>query len=345
MATAPLLSVLDLAPVPTGATAGEALARSVDLARLAESLGFRRYWVAEHHNMPGVASSAPAVLAAHLAGATSTIRVGSGGVMLPNHAPLAVAEQWGLLASLHPGRIDLGLGRAPGSDPVTARALRRDLPVPGGADPFAEQLGELLAFLHDRWPEGHPLAGLRAVPHAEVPPSVWMLGSSTYGAQVAGVLGLPFCFAHHFAPAGTVEALELYRRSFRPSVALPEPHAAVGVAVVAAAGDEEARWLHGSTRLSMLRLRSGRPGTLPSPEEADAFPWTPGERNLAEAFTASHVVGGPDTVRAGLAALLERTGADELVVTTMTHAHEPRLESYRIVAALRPSLAPVGAAS
>lgn len=330
----PALSVLDLAPVPEGVSPTDALGRSVELIRLAEQLGFRRYWVAEHHNMTGIASSSPAVLIAHLAAHTERIRVGSGGVMLPNHSPLVVAEQFGLLASLHPGRIDLGLGRAPGTDGATARALRRG-PDRGG-DEFPEMLGELLGFLHGLFPDDHPFRAIHAVPHAAIPPSIWLLGSSGYSAQVAGLLGLPFSFAHHFSPANTIPAVELYRDSFRPSEVLSEPYVSVGVAVLAADTDEEARWLHGPTRLSMLRLRTGRPGPLPTPEEAAAFPWTPGERNAAESFTGSHVVGGPETVRAGLQQLLDATGADELMVTTSAHAQADRLRSYRLVAEVLP---------
>ena len=329
----PVLSVLDLVPVPSGSTPAEAVTRSVELARLAESLGYRRYWVAEHHNMPGVASSTPAVMATHLAAATSTMRIGAGGVMLPNHAPLAVAEAWGLLATMHPGRIDLGIGRAPGTDPATARALRRaPETVSSSGDPFAEALGELLAFLYGSWPDDHPFGRIRAVPAAEVPPSVWLLGSSTYGAQMAGMLGLPFCFAHHFSPGYTLPAAELYRSSFRPSAVLDEPHLAVGVAVLAADTDDEARYLHGSTRLSMLRLRTGRPGLLPRPEEAASYPWRADELAAVESFCGSHVVGSPATVRAGLDELVERTGADELVVTTSAWQHQARLQSYRLVA-------------
>ena len=324
------LSVLDLAPVPAGAAPAEALRRSTELIRLAEQLGYRRYWVAEHHNMPGIASSSPAVLIAHLASATDRIRVGSGGVMLPNHAPLVVAEQFGLLASLHPGRIDLGIGRAPGTDQATARALRRAFQR-SDVDEFPSQLGELIAFLHGSFPDDHPYRHIRAVPLAEVPPSLWLLGSSGYSAQLAGVLGLPFSFASHFA-AGVEQAVELYRRSFRASSVLEQPHVAVGASVLAADTDEEARWLHGPTRLHLLRLRSGRPAALPTPEEADAYPWTTGERNAAADFTSTHVVGSPDTVRAGLLDLAGRTGADELIVTTSTHAHEDRLRSFRIVA-------------
>ncbi|WP_262321228.1 LLM class flavin-dependent oxidoreductase [Acidiferrimicrobium sp. IK] len=326
-----MLSVLDLAPVPEGVSPTEALARSVELIRLAEDLGFRRYWVAEHHNMPGIASSSPAVLIAHLAAATSRIRVGSGGVMLPNHAPLVIAEQFGLLASLHPGRIDLGLGRAPGSDQATARALRRAFDDPA-ADKFPEQLGELVAFLHGSFPDDHPYRHIRAVPRAEVPPSIWLLGSSGYSAQLAGMLGLPFSFAHHFAPAYTEPAVQLYRDSFRPSAVLDEPYVAIGAAVLGADTDEEAQWLHGPSRLQMLRLRTGRPGPLSSPEDADAYPWTAGERNAVAGFTSSHIVGSPDTVRAGLTRLASMTGADELIVTTNTFSQADRLRSFRLVA-------------
>ncbi|MHB1929463.1 MAG: LLM class flavin-dependent oxidoreductase [Acidimicrobiales bacterium] len=327
------LSVLDLAPVPAGVSPVDALARSADLARRAEAWGFTRYWVAEHHNMPGIASSSPAVLIAHLAAATATIRVGSGGVMLPNHAPLVVAEQFGTLASLHPGRIDLGLGRAPGTDPVTASALRRSADALS-ADDFPEHLGLLLAFLHGDLPDDHPYARIRAVPTAPTPPAVWLLGSSGYSAQVAGLLGLPFAFAHHFSPANTLPALALYRSRFRPSEVLREPYALVGVAAVCAGTGEEAGWLHGSMQLSMLRLRTGRPGLLPTPEEAAAYGYTSQERAIVEAATGSHVVGSPATVTAGLDELLEATGADELMVTTNVHDHAARLRSYELLAGI-----------
>jgi luciferase family oxidoreductase group 1 len=281
--------------------------------------------------MPGIASSSPAVLIAHLAAATERIRVGSGGVMLPNHAPLVIAEQFGLLASLHPDRIDLGLGRAPGSDQATARALRRAYDRPD-VDEFPRQLGELMAFLDGSFPDDHPYRHIRAVPHAEIPPSIWLLGSSGYSAQLAGMLGLPFSFAHHFAPAYTEPAVRLYRDSFRASAVLDEPYVAIGAAVLGADTDEEARWLHGPTRLQMLRLRTGRPGPLSSPEDAAAYPWTPGERNAVEGFTSSHIVGSPATVRDGLSQLAALTGADELIVTTNTFAQEDRLHSLRIVA-------------
>ena len=227
------LSVLDLAPVPDGGNAGDALRATIDLARHAERLGFRRFWVAEHHNMPGIASSAPPVLIGHIADATTTLRVGSGGVMLPNHASLVVAEQFGMLEALHPGRIDLGIGRAPGTDQVTAAALRRS-PEALSADDFPDQLMDLLGYFTGRWPEGHPFAQITAVPGRGHQPAMWLLGSSGYSAQVAGLLGLPFAFAHHFSPANTLPALALYRQHFRPSEALDRPYAMVATAVVCA---------------------------------------------------------------------------------------------------------------
>jgi luciferase family oxidoreductase group 1 len=319
------LSVLDLAPVATGSTVGDALRNSVDLARHVERLGYRRHWVAEHHNMPGIASSAPAVLIAHLAAATTTLRVGSGGVMLPNHQPLVVAEQFGMLEALHPGRIDLGIGRAPGTDQVTAYALRRTLDP--AADDLPLQLRELMAFFSGTVPR------ITAVPGAGNMPAVWLLGSSDFSARLAGELGLPFSFAHHFMPQNTVPALELYRRSFTPSATMAEPYASIGVAVVCAETDEQARWLHGPAKLSFLRLRTGRPSRLPSPEEAGAYEYSPDERAFVDSWTASHVVGSPATVRGQLLELRDRTGADELIVTTNVHEHADRLRSYELVAA------------
>jgi luciferase family oxidoreductase group 1 len=319
------LSVLDLAPVATGSTVGDALRNSIDLARHVERLGYRRHWVAEHHNMPGIASSAPAVLIAHLAAATTTLRVGSGGVMLPNHQPLVVAEQFGMLEALHPGRIDLGIGRAPGTDQVTAYALRRTLDP--AADDLPLQLRELMAFFSGTVPR------ITAVPGAGNMPAVWLLGSSDFSARLAGELGLPFSFAHHFMPQNTVPALELYRRSFTPSATMAEPYASIGVAVVCAETDEQARWLHSPAKLSFLRLRTGRPSRLPSPEEAGAYEYSPDERAFVDSWTASHVVGSPATVRGQLLELRDRTGADELIVTTNVHEHADRLRSYELVAA------------
>src|SRR5262245_44648177 len=325
------LSVLDLAIVAEGSEPGQALRNSVELARHVERLGFRRHWVAEHHNMPGIASSAPAVLIAHLAEATSSIRVGSGGVMLPNHASLTVAEQFGMLEALHPGRIDLGIGRAPGTDPLTARALRRpDLAFT--EDQFPAQLIELLGYFSGRFPEGHPYRHVTAVPALGYSPAIWLLGSSDYSATVAGVLGLPFSFAHHFAAAGTDAAVAAYRAAFRPSPDLAEPYVMLGVNVVCADTDDHARWLAGSGRLSFVRLRSGRPGRLPSPEEAAAHEYSPLEAEIARSWTSSHVVGSPERVRTLLSDLADRTGADELMITTMVHSHAERLRSYQLVA-------------
>jgi luciferase family oxidoreductase group 1 len=275
--------------------------------------------------MPGIASSAPAVLIAHLASVTTTLRVGSGGVMLPNHQPLVVAEQFGMLEALHPGRIDLGIGRAPGTDQVTAYALRRSFDP--GADDLPAQLAELLAFFSGTMPR------ITAVPGAGNMPAVWLLGSSDFSARLAGELGLPFSFAHHFMPQNTVPALELYRRSFTPSKTLAEPYAMVGVAVVCAETDDQARWLHGPAKLSFLRLRTGRPSTLPSPEEAAAYGYAPDESAFVESWTASHVVGSPATVRERLIELRERTKADELILTTNVFDHADRLRSYELVAA------------
>ncbi len=339
------LSVLDLASVGDGSTPSAALQHSVELAVSAEQLGYRRHWVAEHHNMPGIASSAPAVLIAHLAAATSTIRVGSGGVMLPNHAPLVVAEQFGMLEALHRGRIDLGIGRAPGTDPVTAYALRRSVDALS-ADEFPQHLAELLGFFDGNFPEQHPFRNITAVPGLGYRPEVWLLGSSDYSAQLAGMLGLPFSFAHHFAAAGTLRGVEAYRSSFRPSATLERPYLMLGVAVICAETPDEARWLAGPAGLAILRLRSGRPGRYPTPHEAAEYHYTPVERDTVQAWTASHLVGDPAQVRAGLEALVDRTGADELIVTTMVHSAQDRIRSYEgLAGVVEPSgrARPVGA--
>jgi luciferase family oxidoreductase group 1 len=325
------LSVLDLAPVVAGSTPAEALRRSIEVAVVAERLGYRRFWVAEHHNMAGVASSAPAVLLAHAACATTTIRIGSGGVMLPNHAPLAIAEQFGMLEALHPGRVDLGIGRAPGTDHLTAGALRRRARG-ATAEELPSQLAELLAYFDGTFPEGHPYAAITPVPARGYRPAVWLLGSSRYGAVVAGTLGLPYCFAHHFSPAETDGAVAAYRSSFTPSPDLAAPELMVAVAVVCAPTDEEAEHLAGPSRLNALRIRTGRRGPLPTPEEAAAYPWTPEERAAVAGFTAGHLVGSPATVRDGLLALAGRTGACELIVTTSAHDQAHRLRSFTLVA-------------
>jgi luciferase family oxidoreductase group 1 len=324
------LSVLDLAPVPADGSSRQALLDTVALAREVERLGYGRFWVAEHHGMPGVASSAPAVLIGAVAAATAAIRVGSGGVMLPNHAPLVVAEQFGTLEALHPGRIDLGLGRAPGTDPATASALRRG----ASADDFPAELLALRSFFDGQWSPGHPWASLQAVPALGNGPAIWLLGSSGYSAQLAGLLGLPFSFAHHFAPHGTLQALELYRASFRPSEVLEAPYAMVCASVVLADTDERARELAMPGALAFLRLRSGRPGRLPSVAQALSYPYAPHERAFVEQRLAQQSIGGPDTVRASLERLLDDTGADELMVTTMVPDPADRLRSFARLAEL-----------
>jgi luciferase family oxidoreductase group 1 len=326
------LSILDLATVGAGHTAAEALAATTELARSAERWGYHRFWVAEHHGMPGVASSVPAVLLAHLGAHTTTLRLGSGGVMLPNHAPLAVAEQFGLLEALHPGRIDLGLGRAPGTDPATAAALRRG--TGDEAEDFPRLLAELLHFLDGDFPDGHPYAGLTAVPRGDHRPPIWLLGSSGFSARLAGRLGLPFAFAHHFSAANTVPALELYHRYFVPSAVLDQPYALIGVSAVAVpeGGTEAARHLARSSGLGMLRLRQGRPGPIPTPEEAAAHPYTPAEAEFLDSWLANVVLGSPGQVADGLEELRKRTGADELMVTSHIHGQQARLTSYGLIA-------------
>lgn len=327
------LSILDLVPVAAGTSATDALAHSTRLVRRAEELGFERFWVAEHHAMPGIASSSPPVLIAHLAGATERIRVGSGGVMLPNHRPLVVAEQFGTLEALHPGRIDLGIGRAPGTDPRTAAALRgissAGAPLGpaqlGAPDDFPDQLVELASYFRGD-------ADVLAVPAAGNAPSMWLLGSSGYSAQVAGMLGLPFAFAHHFSPANTLPALALYREHFRPSATLQRPHALVAAGAFCAATDEAAHELALPAALQFLRLRLGRPGPVPSPGEVAAFEWTDQARRFVEQRQADQIIGSPETVRRGVDELLERTAADELMITTSTFRGEDRLRSYELLA-------------
>jgi luciferase family oxidoreductase group 1 len=321
-------SVLDLAVISTGSSAGAALTGTIDLAKRAEELGYQRFWVAEHHNMPGIASSAPSVLIAHLAAATSTLRVGSGGVMLPNHAPLVVAEQFGMLEALHPGRVDLGIGRAPGTDQVTAQALRRTANALS-VDDFPEELTALMGYF-----SGPSERGVSAVPALGNPPDVWLLGSSGYSAQVAGLLGLPFAFAHHFSAANTLPALALYRERFRPSARLERPYAMVCASVIAAEDDERARYLAGPGGLSFLRLRQGHPGTMPTPEEAARYDYNEVERSFLADRMSTQIIGGPDTVLKGITSLLEQTQADELMVVTMVHDPADGVRSYELVAEL-----------
>jgi luciferase family oxidoreductase group 1 len=319
------LSVLELAPVDSHRNTSEALRNTTELARRTEALGYRRFWVAEHHNMPAIASSSPAVLIAHLAASTTTIRLGSGGVMLPNHAPLVVAEQFGTLAALHPDRIDLGIGRAPGTDRRTAFALRRT--VEGlSAEDFPRELSDLMGML----------AGdedlLAAVPTAEIPPQVWLLGSSGFSAQLAGALGLPFSFAHHFSAQNTEPALELYRRSFRPSQWLDRPHTMIAVNVTCADTDERAEELARPGWLSFLRLRSGAPIALPTVAEAAAYQFSPAELDFVEERRLGQAIGSRDTVAQQLDALVARTDVDELMVTNQIYDLPDRIRSYELVA-------------
>lgn len=309
------LSVLDLASVAEGSSHAEALADTVAMARSAEDLGYRRFWVAEHHGMPGVASSAPAVLIGAIAAATSCIRVGSGGVMLPNHSSLVVAEQFGTLVALHGDRIDLGLGRAPGTDPVTTSAVRRGHTAET-ADDFPDQVLELLAYFGTIPPlPGGQGGRVMAVPGAGDSPQVWLLGSSDFSARLAGMMGLPFAFAHHFAGGRTTPLVfELYRRSFAPSVVLTEPHSMVAVAAVAAGTDADARRLMLPNALSMIRLRQGRPGRTPTMEQAEQHAWTAAETEYLEERIATQAIGALDTVKARVAALVEETGADEVML-------------------------------
>jgi luciferase family oxidoreductase group 1 len=320
------LSVLDLSPIAEGSDAGQALRNSLDLARHVEALGFRRFWMAEHHNLPGIASAATAVALAHVAAGTDRIRIGAGGIMLPNHAPLVIAEQFGTLAALHPGRVELGLGRAPGSDQITAHAMRRNLD--GGADEFPQDVVELMAYFQPV----QPGQAVQAVPGAGLNVPIWILGSSTYGAQLAAMLGLPFAFASHFAPAAMMQAMSIYRERFRPSAQLSAPNVMLGVNIVAAETDAEARFLFSSSQQSFLNIRSGRPGRLPPPipdfeQRIDRY----GAAMLADSLSCA-IVGGNDTVRRGIEDFVARTGADELMVTANIFEHAKRKRSFEIVA-------------
>ncbi len=317
-------SLLDLAPVAEGQTAATALANSLDLARHAEAWGYHRFWLAEHHNMPGIASAATAVVIGHVAGGTSTIRVGAGGIMLPNHAPLVIAEQFGTLATLFPGRIDLGLGRAPGTDMATARALRRHMEA---SDQFPDDVVELMTYL------GPPDPGTRvhAFPGQDTQVPVWILGSSLYGAQLAAYVGLPYAFASHFAPALLEEAAETYRSTFRPSPGLKAPYFMMAAGVCAADTDAQAHYLRSSQILAFARLRTGRPGKLPQPTHD--LSEVPGvvRTGVDEALSCA-AVGAPATVKAHLTALIARHKPDEIMLTGMIHDHEARLRSFDIAA-------------
>lgn len=318
-------SLLDLSPISEGQTASDALAHTVALARLAEAAGYHRFWLAEHHNMPGIASAATAVVIGHVAGATSTMRIGAGGIMLPNHAPLMVAEQFGTLATLYPNRIDLGLGRAPGTDMATARALRRHM---APDDSFPQDVQELIGYFGDK-PEA---AAVRAIPGQGTHVPVWILGSSTYGAQLAAYLGLPYAFASHFAPTMLEQAIEVYRATFQPSAWLDKPYLMVAAGVCAADTDAEATYLRSSQVLAFAALRTGNAGKLPHPvaDVAKHIP-APVLAQVEQALAVS-AVGSPETVKHQLAAIIERYQPDELIVTGMIHSHESRMRSFQIAA-------------
>jgi luciferase family oxidoreductase group 1 len=320
------LSVLDLSPIVAGGSASQSLANSLDLARHAERLGYKRYWVAEHHNMPGIASAATAVVIAHIAGGTKSIRVGAGGIMLPNHAPLVIAEQFGTLAALHPGRIDLGLGRAPGTDMLTARALRRNMDA--GVDSFPQDVIELMRYFEPA-EEGQRI---RAVPGEGQEVPVWILGSSLYGAQLAAMLGLPYAFASHFAPVELDHAIDIYRTRFQPSAQLDKPYVVLGLNVVAAPTDAEAKLLFSSLQQAFVNLRTGHPGPLPPPVEGYADGLDSMARSILGQALSCAVVGSPETVRQGVEAFLGRTGADELMVTAQVFDHAARVRSFEILA-------------
>lgn len=320
------LSILDLAPIVEGGDAGQSLRNSLDLARHAEKWGYKRFWLAEHHNLPGVASAATAVVISHVASGTSAIRVGAGGIMLPNHAPLIVAEQFGTLAALYPGRIDLGLGRAPGTDQFTMHALRRNLHA--GGDDFPRDVLELIGYFRP----AEPGQRIQAVPGAGLEVPIWILGSSLFGAQLAAALGLPYAFASHFAPAELNGAMEIYRTRFKPSEQLGKPYVMLGVNVIAAESDREAEHLFTSLQQAFVNLRSGRPGRLPPPlDDIEDRLDQAGKAVLSQALSCS-VVGSAKTVKRGLAEFIARTGADELMVTAQIFDHRARLRSFQIAA-------------
>ena len=324
-------SILDLSPITEGSNAAQSFRNTLDLAQHGERWDYNRYWLAEHHGMPGIASAATAVLIAHVAGGTSTIRVGAGGIMLPNHSPLVIAEQFGTLESLFPGRIDLGLGRAPGSDQITARALRRTLS--SDVDQFPQDVVELM----DYFGSGQTRA-VRAIPGAGLNVPVWILGSSLFGAQLAAELGLPYAFASHFAPAQMMQAVELYRATFRPSAHLAKPYVMLGFNVFAADTDEEAQFRATSMQQAFVNLRSGRPSRLPPPVDGYMSSIGPQERTLLEHVLSCAAIGSPATVSRDLQAFIERTSADELMITSQIFDHSARLRSYEITADIHAAL-------
>ena len=324
-------SVLDLAPIVEGGDASHSYRNTLELARCAERRGFRRYWLAEHHNMPGIASAATAVLIAYVAQGTTSIRVGAGGIMLPNHAPLAIAEQFGTLEALFPGRIDLGLGRAPGGDLAVAHALRRTLV--GDVDRFPQDVIELQSYFQP----AQPGQRVQAVPGAGLEVPLWILGSSLFGAQLAAALGLPFAFASHFAPRAMMPAMDVYRRTFQPSEQLDRPYVMLGYNVIAADSDEEARYLSTSRLQAFLNLRRGHPSKLPPP--SDQVTMSAAEQAMIGEALSCSAVGSPDTVRRELAAFIDRTQADELIIASQIYDHQAQLRSYEIAAAARDALA------
>jgi luciferase family oxidoreductase group 1 len=321
------LSVLDLVPIESGGSAARSLGNSVDLAQHAERLGYVRYWFAEHHGMPGIASSAPEILIEHIASATSRIRVGSGGIMLPNHAPLRIAEAFHTLETLHPGRIDFGVGRAPGTDPVTSRAMH-----PFDAEKFPQQLQEVLGLSGSALPPDHPFHTVRVIPSGVTFPPVWILGSSGASARFAGALGVGYAFARHFSPAPPEPAVHAYLESFRPSEMFPEPHVILGVSVICADTAERAEQLALSTDLVWVRYQRGEFGPLPSPEEAAAYNWSDYERMIARAGRSRHFIGTPEMVMAQIDDLVRTTSASEVIVTTLIHDHRERVRSYELLA-------------
>jgi luciferase family oxidoreductase group 1 len=324
------LSILDLSPVASGSTAAQALHNSLDLARLADRLGFTRYWVAEHHNMPSIAASAPEIMIGQIAAVTAHLRVGSGGVMLPNHAPLMVAERFKMLEALYPGRIDLGLGRAPGTDPATSYALRRRQGI-SEEDDFLDRFNELMLLESRGFPAGHPFANVRAMPSDVALPPIYLLGSSDYSAQLAGHIGAAFAFAHHFATFDAAEAMRLYRQAFKPSPAHAKPYAILATHVVCAETDEEAERLAGTVDLNIVRRAKGEYLPLASPEEAAAYDYTATDRARIAQNRARVAVGSPATVKAKLTPLIEATQAQELMVTTMLYDHAARKRSYELL--------------
>jgi luciferase family oxidoreductase group 1 len=325
------LSVLDLSLIDAGSNSAQALQNTIELARTADRLGYTRHWLAEHHNSPGIASSTPEVMIAAVARETTRIHVGSGGVMLPNHTPLKVVETFRILEALHPGRIDLGIGRAPGTDQVTALALRRSKAALD-ADDFPEQLAELLAFSTGEFPEEHPFRSIAPSPKDVELPPIWLLGSSGFSSQLAATLGMGFAFAHHINPISAVEATHTYRENFTPSAQFKQPHTIITAAVICAETEERVEELAATSDLAMLRVYSGRSGPMPSPQEAMSYPYTALERARARSLRSQRLIGTPASVKEQLTRLVERTQADEAMITTVFYGHENRLRAYELLA-------------